>query len=137
MSIVVSNLGKCELLDKMISDSLSVDENLFLKLYKDGFTPTKDSVIGDFIEADFTNYAQKTLTRSGWTAASIVSDKAVATYATQTWTCGVTTNVLNGYYVVAQTSNKVLWFEDFTETITLVANDVMVIPPKFTFDTES
>ena len=138
MGLVVPNEGELELLDKMLKDALSTDEAYILKLYKISYQPIKTSSSGNFTEATFTNYAARTLTRAGWTAASTVSDKASSTYgAVQSWTCGSTGNTVFGYYMVNGANNKVLWAEKFTTARVLASGDVLNITPKFTLASET
>jgi len=138
MALVLSNAGKLELLDKMLKDGLSVDEDYTLKLYQNDYTPLAASVIGDFTEADFTGYTSKTLTRSGWNASAIVGGKAEAEYGTtQTWTCGATGNTVYGYTVQGATSGALLWAERFDDTRTLTNGDTENLTVKFTLTTET
>lgn len=114
MALKVPNEGELELLDKMLLDALSVDENYILRLYRVNRTPADSDTTANYTEANFTNYAAKTLTRAGWNAASTVSNKAESSYGTQqSWTSGTAGNTIFGYYVVAATSNKLLWAEKF------------------------
>lgn len=106
------NSGELELLDKMLKDALSTDETYSLRLFKNDYTPINSSLTADFTVADFTNYANKTLSRAGWNASSTVSSKAQSDYgAAQSWTCGASGNTVYGYYVVATTSTITLWAE--------------------------
>lgn len=76
----------------MLSDALSVDEAYILMLFRNDYTPDQTTVAGSLTEANFTDYAAKTLTRAGWNAAVTVSNKAESSYgsAAQSWTCGTT-----------------------------------------------
>ena len=138
MALVTPNEGELELLDKMLKDALSVDEGYTLKLYKNDYTPDQSSTGSSFTEADFTSYAAKTLTRTGWGAATTISNKASATYsAQQSWTCGTTGNTIYGYYIVAATSGKVLWAERFSSARTLANGDVLNLTPSITLNSEN
>jgi hypothetical protein len=138
MPLVIANVGECELLDKMLKDALSTDENYTLKLFKSNTTPSASSVAGDFSEADFTGYSAKTLTRAGWNAATTVSGKAKSVYGTtQSWTCGATGNTIYGYYIVGATSGTLFWAERFSAAKTLNDTDVLNITPNFTFNSEN
>lgn len=134
--LVTPNLGELELLDKMLKDALSVDETYSLRLYRNDYTPNTTSVLGDFTVATFSGYANKTLSRAGWNAAATVSGKAETDYGTQqSWTASSSETVY-GYYVVASTSNVVLWAERFTSSRALSNNDILNLTPKFTLNTE-
>jgi hypothetical protein len=137
MSLVVANVGECELLDKALKDALSVDESYTLKLFQSDTTPSASSTAASFTEADFTNYVAKTLTRAGWGAAATVDGKASSTYSvTQTWTCGASGNTIYGYYLIGSTSTTLLWAERFAVARTLTENDTLSITPIFTLDSE-
>jgi hypothetical protein len=134
MALVTMNEGELELLDKMLKDALSTDEGYSLKLFKNDYTPVAASTGSSFTEADFTNYAAKSLTRAGWGAASTDGNGAAsATYGSaQTWTCGATGNTVYGYYVVAATSAKVLWAERLSSARTLANGDQLTLTPVLT-----
>lgn len=138
MALYTTNLGELELLDKMLKDALSVDENYILKLYQNNYTPDDTSAPGSFTEANFTNYAAITLTRSGWNSAVVVSNKAETSYGSvpQSWTCGASGNTIYGYYVVGATSSVVLWAELFSTSRVLANQDVLNLTPKFTLNHE-
>ncbi len=140
MALKVPNEGELELLDKMLKDALSVDENYILKLYKNDYTPLDTSTIGSFTIADFTNYVHKTLTRTNWSAAATNgSSKAESSYGTapESWTCGASGNTIYGYWVEGASSAKCLWAERFATARVLASGDVLNITPKFTLTTES
>ena len=90
------NGGELELLDKMLKDALSSNEDYVLKLFRNDYTPDQTTASGSLTEANFTNYAATTLTRAGWNTAVTVSNKAESSYgsAAQSWTCGATGRML-------------------------------------------
>lgn len=139
MPLVVPDQGELELLDKMLKDALSTNENYILKLYKNDVTPTNVFAPGSFTEADFTNYAARTLSRATWNAAVTVSGKAESSYGTspQSWTCGASGNTVYGYWVEGAASAKVLWAERFSTSRVLASGDVLNITPKFTLASEN
>lgn len=136
MALVTSNAGELELLDKMLKDALSSDEDYVLRLYQNDYTPDQAAVTASFTEANFTNYAATTLTRSGWASSVTTSNKAESSYATQSWTCGSTGNTLYGYYV-SNPSGTVLWAERFAASRTIAENDVLNLTPKFSLNSEN
>lgn len=138
MALLTPAEGELQLLDKMLKDALSTDENYILKLYKNDVTPGDAYVEGSFTEADFTNYAARTLARSSWNASVQVSNKAETSYGSgpQSWTCGTTGNTVYGYYVTGATSGAVLWAERFSTSRVLADGDVLNITPKFTLNKE-
>lgn len=139
MPLVVPNAGELELLDKMLKDALSVDENYILKLFRNDVTPDQTFVVASMTEANFTNYAAKTLTRALWNAAVTVSSKAQSSYGTaaQSWTCSTTGNTIYGYWVEGATSNVCLWAERFTVSRVLADGDVLNLTPQFTLNSEN
>jgi len=124
---------------KMLKDALSVDEAYILKLFRNDVTPDQTFASGSMTEANFTNYAAKTLARTTWNTAVTVSNKAESSYgsAAQSWTCGASGNTIYGYWVEAATSAKVLWAERFAVSRVLADGDVLNLTPKFTLNSET
>lgn len=139
MGLVVPSEGELELLDKMLKDALTVDENFILKLYQNNYTPVEASTGTAFTEANFTGYAARTLTRTNWNAAVASTSKAESSYGTApaSWTCGASGNTIYGYYVVGSSSAKVLWAEKFATARVLADQDILNLTPKFTLMSES
>lgn len=138
MSLTTSDLGECELLDKMLKDSLTTDEGYTLRLYSNNYTPLSSSVAADFTTASFTNYADKSLTRAGFNAASVVSNKASSSYGTtQSWTCGATGQTIYGYVILGATSGTVLWAEKFATARTLADGDILNLDIVVTLNSEA
>lgn len=136
MPLVVSNAGEIELLNKMLRNT-SDTENYILKLYRNNYTPTATSSVSDFTSAIFTNYSDKTLARTSWTAATTVAGKAQSSYSQQSWTCGATGDTVYGYYVVGQTSGVLLWAEKFSIARPLANTDILNLTPVFTLNSEN
>lgn len=138
MALVVPNVGEVELLDKMLKDALSTDENYTLKLYTAiSGTLDKDTIASDFTEATFTGYTSKTLTRSGWVSASTVSNKASSSYAEQSWVGGSGANeTILGYYIIGATSTVLLWAEQFSSSVVVQETDTIKVTPVFTLNSE-
>ena len=139
MALVVPNEGELQLLDKMLRAALSVDEAYILKLFQNNYTPDANATSTLFTESNFTNYVAMTLSRANWNASTLVSGKAQSSYGAnpQTWTCGVTGNVVYGYWVEGASSGKVLWAERFAVARTLAEGDVLNITPQFTLKSEN
>lgn len=133
MPLVTPNQGELELLNKMLKAALSVDENYILKLFRNDVTPDSSFVTSSFVEANFTNYAAKTLTRANWNNAVNVAGTATSSYGSvpQTWTCGTTGNTIYGYWVEGATSGTCLWAERFGANRILADEDVLNLTPKF------
>jgi hypothetical protein len=137
MPLVIANVGELELLDKMLKDALTVDEDYTLKLFNNNVAPTQASIASTFTETAFTGYAAKTLTRTGWSAATTVSNKAQSSYSQQSWTCGATGDTIYGYYVIGATSSTLLWAELFASPRIVANTDVLNVTPVFTFNSEN
>jgi len=139
MALKVPQEGEIELLDKMLKDALSTDESYLLRLYKNNKTPVDADGTSDYTVATFTDYYNRTLTRTLWNAAQTNGTKAESSYGTapESWTCGATGNTIYGYWVEAATSNKCLWAERFATSRVLADGDVLNITPKFTLTSES
>ena len=131
MALVVPDLGEIELLTKLLINTNDT-EDYIVRLYKNNYSPINTTVVGDFTEADFTNYTAKTITRSDWASPSTVANKAESSATAQSWTCGITGNTLYGYYVIGSTSGVCLWAEQFAASRILVDGDILNLTPKFT-----
>lgn len=133
MALICPAEGELQLLNKMLQAALAVDENYILMLYQNNYTPDTNATATMFTEANFTGYAAMTLTRANWSAATIVGGEAQTSYGSnpQTWTCGITGNIVYGYWIQGATSGKVLWAERFTVARSLVNTDVLNVLPTF------
>ena len=138
MPLVTPNVGELEILDKMLKDALSVDEDYVLKLFRTAMTITQDTETTDFTVATFTNYSHQTLTRANWSAAAVVANKAESVYSNQlSWTCGATGDTVYGYWVEGATSGTTLWGERFATARTLADGDILNLTPRFTLNSET
>ncbi len=129
--LVIPDEGKIDLLSANAAfGSLSLG-TIQLKLFQNNYTPVDSSVSGNFTEANFTGYSAKTLTPGTWTTPTIVSGSAKTVYGSTplTWTCGVTTNTIYGYYVVSAATGHVLWAERFAVSRGLTAGDELDVTP--------
>lgn len=141
MALKVPNEGELELLDMMLKEGAGDGNDYLLKLYKNDKTPGDADTTSSYTQATFTNYAARTLSRSGWNVAvTNGSNKAETSYGStpQSWTCGATGNTIYGYYVEQDGApNNLLWAERFATQRVLANGDVLNITPKFTLATES
>jgi hypothetical protein len=133
MVLLVPDVGEVELLDKLLKDALSVDENYTLKLFKNDITPAEGDVAGTYTEADFTGYVAKTLTRAGWAAASTLAGVTSTTFAQQSWS-PTSAQTVYGYYVIGATSTVLLWAERFASPRALVSGDTLQLTPRMELD---
>lgn len=111
-------------------------QTLVLKLFKSNTTPAEVHTEADYTEADFTGYASVALTGASWTASG--SAPTQIAYAEQTFTSSAGSQNQNvyGYYVVQQTSGKLVWAERFSNGPYNIANsgDQIKVTPIFTQD---
>jgi hypothetical protein len=131
MALVVPDLGEIELLTKLLINTTDT-EDYIVRLYQNNYSPSNTTVVGDFTEANFTNYTAKTIARSDWASPSTFATKAESSVTAQSWTCGITGNTLYGYYVIGSTSGVCLWAEQFAASRILVDGDILNLTPKFT-----
>ena len=116
----------------MLKDALTSDENYILKLFSNDVTPDQNFAVASFVQATFTNYVAKTLTRTNWNAAATVANKAESSYGSSplAWTCGATGQTIYGYWVDnSQGSPTLLWAERFSVARVLADQDVLNLTP--------
>lgn len=132
MTVKICNGGKTHLVALMLKTALSVDEPFSLHLFQNVITLTDSTVVGDLVEASFTNYSSKTLNRASWSNPTIVSNVAKISYPQQSWTCGVTGETVRGAYILDGSGNLV-WVDLFATPEVLAEEDVLNYTPIFTF----
>lgn len=110
MPLVVPNSGEVRLLQYLVNKTSPT--NLVLHLYTNDIDLSDDDFItGDFTEATATGYSSVTLTGAGWTAATTSGVSAALYDNGITFSFSVGQDV-QGYYVT-DTSNNILWAEEF------------------------
>lgn len=134
MTLLVPNDGEDMMLQHIINKT--APENLSLRLYKSNTTPSETDTAVTYTVADFTGYANITLTGASWTVTPGAPTEA--SYAQQTFssTAAQATQQVYGYYVVQVTSGKLMWAERFTDGPYPIANngDQIKVTPKITLD---
>lgn len=141
MPAVVPNDSEPTLLSNLLAGGAL--ENWTLKLYKTNVTPAETDTIASYTVADFTNYTNKTLTRSisgstwstpasgaptgSWSGEASVAE---STYQQQSWTCGATGNTIYGYWIEGATSTKLIMAELFATARTLASGDTLNLTPR-------
>lgn len=137
MTLVCPNVGEVVLL----TDLLGNGNNWTLKLFKNDVTPAETDTAGTYTEADFTDYAAKTLTRSvsgsTWatpTTSSGVTSSLYNSGTPQTWTCGATGNSIYGYFIIDAVAGTLLISERFAATRVLAENDTLNLTPRVALD---
>lgn len=134
MSLICFNKGAQEILTRALNKGATGD--LKLKLYKSNTTLTEATAIADLTLADFTGYADITLTGASWGITD--ADPSVASYAQQTFTssAGSQNQPVYGYVVTNSGGTIALWGETFSDgPYTIVNNgDVIKVTPTFSLD---
>jgi len=133
MTLLVPDCGEVALMTDMLGNG----NNWTLKLFKNDQTPGESDVAGDYTEADFTDYAAKTLTRSvgasTWGTPATVAGTTSSEYNSgtpQSWTCGASGNTIYGYFVVDASTGTLIYAERFSSARTLTNGDTLTLTPK-------
>lgn len=131
MALVLFTKGAQLIMSRALNKSATGD--LRLKLFKSNTTLTTATAIGDLTLADFTGYADITLTGASWG----VTDAApsVSSYALQTFTstAGSQNQDVYGYVVTDAAGTTAIWGETFSDGPYNIANngDKIEITPIF------
>jgi hypothetical protein len=125
MALVVPTAGEL----KMVL-GYPTSQTLTCHLYSNTYQPVSSSVLSNFTECSFTGYSAQTLATSGWGTPSLDgSGDAVLQYGSAiTWTAGASATV-TGYYVCDST-NTVIWAEQFSVARSLSIGDELIITPQ-------
>lgn len=110
MALVVPDLGEIRLLNYIVNKVSPT--NLVLHLYANSLTlSTETFSTGSFTEATATGYSSVTLTGAGWNASTVggISSALYDNGITFSFSVG---QDIQGYYVT-DTSNNILWAEEF------------------------
>lgn len=133
--LVVPDAGEIPMLD-----AVTAALGLKLRLYKNNYTPSQSTVIGDFSgnEANFSGYAAATPAMG---ASSTISHKATSVdAATRTFTHngGGTANTIYGYYVTDAGATIVYWAERLPAPVTMGSNgDTINVTLQLTLNSEN
>lgn len=134
MALVVPNQAEVIALQLLVNYD-STPEDLYLKLYANDVTPGEADTEATYTEAAGGGYTHKALTGASWTVATSGGiSTASYTQQTYTFTGALTTNpTIYGYYVVQQTSGKLIWAERAGSTFTPANNgDTYKVTPQIT-----
>lgn len=133
-ALLVPDVGEVLLLTNLLAGGAL--ENWTLKLYKTNVTPAEGDTAASYTVADFTGYANKTLTRTvaggTWATPTTSSGTTSSLYNSgtpQAWTCGASGNTIYGYYIVGATSTTLAWAELFGTARVLADTDVLNLTP--------
>ena len=130
MALVFPNQGEIISLEAIVNKTAPQD--LSLRLYKNNVTPGESDTAATYTVADFTGYANITLTGASWGAASALG----IAYAQQSFTSSAdqTAQSIYGYYLVQVTSGLLVYSERFSDGPYTIANngDIIRITPTIT-----
>ncbi len=110
--LVVSNLGEVELLDLAVRRAAGSPRGWKLHLYKNDYTPNRDTALADLTESTFPAYAPVDLDDSLWTDPVTNGFTATSQYSTGpvVWTPSSNTGeTVYGLYVTFDGETKLLW----------------------------
>lgn len=128
--LVVPNIGKQNMMKTVSGFWTNIPTTIHL--YKNNLTPGPATVIGDFQEADFSNYSNKPTNNPVITFPD-GDNRAVSTWDSQTFLKnGATGNTIFGYYVLDNGQN-LLWAEKFDASIAMTVDGAFItLTPKLT-----
>lgn len=125
---LVPDEGEREFLRKCFK----VDEDVYLRLFKNNITPSEGDSVATYIEATFTGYSQKTLAKASWGTPATVGGTSSITYGSaQTWTSSdPTAQAIYGYYIVGVTSGILLFAERFGTARNINNGETITFTPR-------
>jgi hypothetical protein len=133
MALLVPDVGEARLLANALNKATPANQTL--KLFVNDVTPGESDTAATYTAAAGGGYADKTLTGSSWTVAS-VGGVTTASYAEQvfTFTGVLTTNpTIYGYFVVDAADGVLLWAERAGSTFVPTNNgDTYKVTPAIT-----
>jgi len=134
MTLVLPNQGEQITLEALVGKTAG--QNLKLKLFKSNTTPAEADTEATYTEADFTGYAEITLTAANWTYTA--GAPGHVDYAQQTFTssAGSQSQSVYGYYLTQVTSAKLVWVERFSDGPYVIVNngDAIKVTPVITLE---
>lgn len=138
MPLVAPNDGLNLLIALLFKDASVPVVDWQLALFKNNYTPTQASVIGDFTPADFTGYSGVGISRATWQPPALVGNKALIQYGTTpiTWTATGNYQTIYGYLIFSLAGNKVLIAERFAVPVDLTIYPVVGVLPRVTLTTD-
>lgn len=113
MTAYVSNLGELAALKYLVGETAAT-ERLIIRLFKNNFTPSESSITGDFTEASFLGYLEKTLNSiGGWTFTP--GDTPLAEYTPIAFVASAdqTAELIYGWYAVRASTLDLVAYERF------------------------
>jgi hypothetical protein len=114
-AIVISDLGEIHLLTRSLRGADSPASVWHLRLFKNNYTPNRDTVLADLTEADFAGYVPLEIDPTVWGVPTNPAGTAVSYYDTffYQFTCTSGSQALYGYYLTFNNGAYLLWSQAF------------------------
>lgn len=130
MALVVGNVQETNLLNYLLKQN-----NQYIRLYTNDYTPDNSSVAASFTEMNTHGYVQKELLVTDWTITNTTSG-STAQNLSQTWTFTEAPQVsVYGYYLIDTISGDLVYAERFPSTQIIVnEDDQIVVTPRLTVE---
>jgi hypothetical protein len=143
---IIPNEGELVLLAELMG--VVTREDWYLCLFTTTITPSETTVAANMtaVEATFTGYSRKTLTRTtggstwstpasaapvnSWSAEALVATTTYNSGTPQTWTAGASATIY-GYFYLGVTSGKLIMAELFATPQPVVSTNVINFTPQF------
>ena len=134
MALVTPNNGEGDALAAVVAKAAA--ENLKLCLYQNDVTPAETDAAAAYTVANFTGYADITLTAASWTVTEGAPSEAAYPQQTFTSSADQASQSIYGYFFTRVTSGRIAWAERFPAGPYAIANngDNIKVTPKFTLD---
>ncbi len=130
----VPDAAETTLLNWQVRALLTVPESLLLRVYKNDYTPDRNSVLASFTPADFAGYLQKIIARGDW-AAPVLTDHTASVEPTPspyTFACTAGTQTVYGVYLVGATSLIVCYCRRFAVPRVVTPTSPLLVRPVIT-----
>lgn len=139
-NLVMPNEGLCDLLDYMLRRAISGVLDLQLVLWLNDIEPDQLTVLGDLLTpVALPGYSPVTLTRSAWTPAAIIDDRAVSTWGTTPilWTIGAYPQTVYGYAIVDVVLGVIRFVQRFDVPVDLSLGIILGVLPRVTLTSDT
>lgn len=134
MAGVLFNQGEAIMLNALTTKTAG--QVLLLKLFKSNTTPAETDTEASYTVADFTGYADISLTAASWTTSGTAPTQTVFAQQSFTSSADQAPQSVYGYYYVQTASGLAVAAERFTNGPYVIANngDIIKVTPKITQD---
>src|SRR5262245_15230529 len=137
--LVVSNQGEAWALRRMLRRSNADDADAKLRVFVNDYTPNRDSVLADLVEASWSGYAPLTLLADTWTDPASVAGAAESRYGASPVLFTPVSGVIVAYgaFVTNNAGDVLLWSFRFDSPQTVTSSAPCVVPVSFMARSES